>query len=238
MRAWVIRSTGGLERLELAQVPDPPSTLRSTDVRVALRAAALNHLDLFVVRGLPHEYQFPHILGGDGAGVVAAVGPDVRSVRPGDRVMINPGIADYDDAMYDPFEYFVFRDKDGLLKRDFNTPLGNVNYHIPCHARVQNVGQKTRELLEQVPDTTISTIERCSGHDGTWGIKSEFYAGSMKIGRPVFRRMSDGDPDYVSSDCPIAGRRILEGIEQEGNTRAHKEHPLTLLRIAYGLPDA
>src|SRR5881296_856073 len=95
MRAWVIRSTGGLERLELAQVPDPPSALRSTDVRVALRAAALNHLDLFVVRGLPHEYQFPHILGGDGAGVVAAVGPDVRSVRPGDRVMINPGIADY-----------------------------------------------------------------------------------------------------------------------------------------------
>ena len=95
MRAWVIRGTGGLDRLELAQVPDPPSTLRSTDVRVALRAAALNHLDLFVVRGLPHEYQFPHILGGDGAGVVAAVGPDVRAVRPGDRVMINSGIADY-----------------------------------------------------------------------------------------------------------------------------------------------
>ncbi|HYL21614.1 MAG TPA: zinc-binding dehydrogenase [Gemmatimonadales bacterium] len=95
MRAWVIRSVGGLERLELAQVPDPASTLRSTEVRVALRAAALNHLDLFVVQGLPHEYAFPHILGGDGAGVVAAVGSDVRSVRPGDRVMINPGIADY-----------------------------------------------------------------------------------------------------------------------------------------------
>src|SRR5438132_3810728 len=95
MRAWVIRSTGGLERLELAQVPDPPSTLRSTDVRVALRAAALNHLDLFVVRGLPHEYQFPHIVGADGAGVVDAIGSEVRSVRPGDRVLINPGIPDY-----------------------------------------------------------------------------------------------------------------------------------------------
>ncbi len=95
MRAWVIRSIGGLERVELAQVPDPASTLRATEVRVVLRAAALNHLDLFVVRGLPHEYAFPHILGADGAGVVAAVGPDVRSVRPGDRVMINPGIADY-----------------------------------------------------------------------------------------------------------------------------------------------
>jgi len=95
MRAWVIRSVGGLERLELAQVPEPAATLRSTEVRVALHAAALNHLDLFVVKGLPHEYAFPHTLGGDGAGVVAAVGPDVRSVRPGDRVMINPGIADY-----------------------------------------------------------------------------------------------------------------------------------------------
>jgi NADPH:quinone reductase-like Zn-dependent oxidoreductase len=95
MRAWVIRGTGGLDRLELAQVPDPPATLESNEVRVSLRAAALNHLDLFVVRGLPHPYHFPHILGGDGAGVVDAVGPDVKSVRPGDRVMINPGIADY-----------------------------------------------------------------------------------------------------------------------------------------------
>ncbi len=64
------------------------------DVRVALRAAALNRLDLFVVSGLPLQYRFPHILGADGAGVVDAVGADVRAVRPGDRVMINPGIAD------------------------------------------------------------------------------------------------------------------------------------------------
>jgi NADPH:quinone reductase-like Zn-dependent oxidoreductase len=97
MRAWVIRATGGLDQLHLADVPDPagPAALRPGDVRVALRAAALNHLDLFVVRGLPVEYRFPHVLGADGAGVVDAVGPEVRSVKPGDRVMINPGIADY-----------------------------------------------------------------------------------------------------------------------------------------------
>ena len=94
MRAWVIRGTGGLERVELAQVPDPAPS-RPSDVRVALRAAALNHLDLHVVRGLPHEYHFPHVLGGDGAGVVAAAGSAVRSVKTGDRVMINPGIPDY-----------------------------------------------------------------------------------------------------------------------------------------------
>jgi Fe-S oxidoreductase len=140
------------------------------------------------------------------------------------------------DAMFDPFEYLVLRDKDGLLKTEFTRPLGKVSYHIPCHARVQNVGQKTREVLEWIPGTTVSTVERCAGHDGTYGVKREFYAASMKIGRPVFRQMAQGEPDYVSSDCPIAGRRILQGIDESGEAHhARKEHPLTLLRIAYGL---
>jgi NADPH:quinone reductase-like Zn-dependent oxidoreductase len=94
LRAWVIRATGGLEQLELADVPDPAVPLGPHAVRVALRAAALNQLDLFVVRGLPIQYRFPHILGADGAGVVEATGAAVCSVRPGDRVMLNPGIAD------------------------------------------------------------------------------------------------------------------------------------------------
>src|SRR5436305_13691037 len=97
MRAWVIRATGGLDQLQQSDVPDPPGAgaLGPRHVRVAPRAAALNHLDLFVVRGLPHEYRFPHNVGADGAGVVDAAGADVRSVRPGDRVRINPGIPDY-----------------------------------------------------------------------------------------------------------------------------------------------
>ena len=140
------------------------------------------------------------------------------------------------DAMFDPFEYFVLRDRDGLLRKDFKRSLGKVSYHIPCHARVQNVGQKTREVLEWVPDTKVNTVERCAGHDGTWGIKSEYYADSMKIGRAVFRRMAETAPDYVSSDCPIAGRRIAQGIEESGAPQqGRKEHPLTLLRMAYGL---
>ena len=140
------------------------------------------------------------------------------------------------EAMFDPFEYFVLRDKDGLLSREFKRPLGKVSYHIPCHARVQNIGQKTREALSWVPGTEINTVERCAGHDGTWGVKVEYFAESMRIGKPVFARMADGDPDFISSDCPIAGRRIQQGIERQGGgTRARKEHPLTLLRMAYGL---
>jgi Fe-S oxidoreductase len=101
---------------------------------------------------------------------------------------------------------------------------------------VQNVGQKTREALQWVPGTTINTVERCAGHDGTYGVKAEFFAESMRIGKPVFARMAEDDPDYVSSDCPIAGRRIQQGIEgKDGQMRARREHPLTLLRIAYGI---
>ena len=110
-----------------------------------------------------------------------------------------------------------------------NRPVVN---HIPCHSRVQNIGQKTREALQLVPQTTVNTVERCSGHDGTWGVKEEYYAGSMKIGRPVFKAMAEGDPDYISSDCAIAARHIQQGM---GESRAQREHPLTLLRIAYGL---
>jgi Fe-S oxidoreductase len=139
------------------------------------------------------------------------------------------------DAMFDPFEYFVLRDKDGLLKKDVVQPLGSVSYHIPCHQRVQNIGQRTREALSWVPGTTLNTVERCAGHDGTYGVKSEFYANSMKIGRPVFRQMAEPKPDYVSSDCPIAGRRILQAIEQGGDAAPRRQHPLTLLRIAYGI---
>ena len=140
------------------------------------------------------------------------------------------------EAMFDPFEYFMLRNRDGLLRTDFKQPLGKVAYHIPCHGRVQNVGQKTREMLQLIPDTEVTTIERCAGHDGTWGVKREFFEQSMKIGRPVFRLMAQAEPDYISSDCPIAGRHIQQGIRDGGTElKAEKAHPLTLLRKAYGL---
>ena len=138
------------------------------------------------------------------------------------------------DAMYDPFEYLVLRNRDGLLKTDFKSPLGKVAYHIPCHSRVQNMGQKTREALQLVPGTSVTTVERCAGHDGTWGVKREHFESSMKIGRPVFRAIAEAAPDYVSSDCPIAGRHIVQGMgEAAGKTR--KLHPIELVRKAYAI---
>lgn len=136
-------------------------------------------------------------------------------------------------AMFDPFEYLSLRNQDNLLKTDFKKPLGKVAYHIPCHQRVQNIGKKTRDLLQLVPGTTINTVERCSGHDGTWGVKSEHFDESMKIGRPVFKQMASSNPDFISSDCAIAARHIEQGISNN-DTKAQKSHPLTLLWMAYG----
>jgi Fe-S oxidoreductase len=144
-------------------------------------------------------------------------------------------------AMMDPFEYLISRNKDGLLKTQFSQPLGRISYHIPCHSRVQNVGQKTREMLELIPDTKVTTVERCSGHAGTWGVKKEFHALSLKIGKPVFKQMADAAPDYISSDCQLAGHHIEQGIgllkKDQPATKTQLAHPLTLVRKAYGLSE-
>lgn len=95
MRAFVLHAHGDLSQLGLADVP-APEVRGPLDVRVRLKAAALNHLDLWTVRGLPGlSLAFPHILGGDGAGIVDAVGTAVTRVQPGDAVLFNPGISCY-----------------------------------------------------------------------------------------------------------------------------------------------
>ena len=134
-------------------------------------------------------------------------------------------------AMFDPFEYLAQRHREGLLRTDFRHSLGTVSYHAACHQRVQNFGAKTRDVLSLVPDTRVSVIERCSGHDGTYAVKRESYAHSMRIVRPVVRRVRDEAPDHFGSDCPMAGNHIAHGL---GDGRS-ADHPLTLMRKAYGI---
>ena len=143
----------------------------------------------------------------------------------------DPDVLKVKKAIFDPFEYLMLRHKGGKLKTDFKTALGKISYHVACHLRVQNMGLKTRELLQLIPGTQIETIERCSGHNGTYAVKQEFHAISMKIGKPVVQRVQQAVPDHYSSDCPMAGHQIENGLK---NGKA-PEHPLTLLRLAYGI---
>jgi glycerol-3-phosphate dehydrogenase subunit C len=135
------------------------------------------------------------------------------------------------DRVFDPFEYLMLRHAAGLLRTDFKRALGKVSYHVPCHLRVQNIGYKTRDLLKLVPDTSVDLIERCSGHNGTYGVKKRFRAVSMKIGRPVMQRVEAAGADYYASDCPMAGHQIESGLA----SAREPTHPLRLVRMAYGI---
>ncbi|MEX2130138.1 MAG: heterodisulfide reductase-related iron-sulfur binding cluster [Pseudohongiellaceae bacterium] len=134
-------------------------------------------------------------------------------------------------AFADPFEFLHKLHKDGKLKIDFKNQLGDVSYHVACHQRVQNIGPKTRQVLELVPGTVVKTIERCSGHDGTYGVKKETMQYANKIVAPVVKQVKQHEPKYFGSDCPVAGRHIEHNL---ANGQQHT-HPLELLCLAYGI---
>jgi glycerol-3-phosphate dehydrogenase subunit C len=145
-----------------------------------------------------------------------------------------PDVAKVKQHIFDPFEYLALRHKSGLMRTEFARPLGKIAYHVACHLRVQNIGLKTRDILQLIPGTTVEPIERCSGHNGTYGVKREFRDMSMKIGKPVIQRVESSRADFYASDCPMAGHQIESGLAHG----SPPTHPLTLLRMAYGLDPA
>jgi Fe-S oxidoreductase len=134
-------------------------------------------------------------------------------------------------AMFDPFEYLILRNKAGKLNTDFKQPLGKISYHVACHQRVQRIGMKTRETLELIPDTEVLPIERCSGHDGTYTFKSEFHDTAMKICKPVVNKVKQQQADVYTSDCAMAGHHIEAGLA-DGTKPVH---PISLIRKAYDI---
>jgi glycerol-3-phosphate dehydrogenase subunit C len=134
-------------------------------------------------------------------------------------------------AIFDPFEYLMLRQKAKLLNTEFKQALGKVMIHSACHQRVQNMGPKTRQILSLIPDTDVTTVDRCSGHDGTYALKQEFHEASVKICRPVVSKVKQGELDYYGSDCAMAGKHIENVMDSDFKT----VHPISMLRIAYAI---
>ena len=132
--------------------------------------------------------------------------------------------------IFDPFEYLSIRHRAGHFDTQFKGKLGKVAYQVACHQRVQNIGPRTRDILNLIPDTDIKMIERCSGHDGTYAVKNETYAAAQKIARPVARQIEQHDAAHVTSDCPMAGSHVAHAAGH-----AEASHPISLLRQAYGI---
>jgi len=143
----------------------------------------------------------------------------------------NKDLQEIKTHIFDPFEYLSYRESEGLMNKNFKTSLGNIAYQVACHQRVQNIGPKTKELLEMIPETEVQTIERCSGHDGTYAVKKETHRNSVKIAKPVAKKIDDSEPDHLTSDCPLAAKQIKHVSKNNPDTA----HPISLIKRAYGL---
>jgi Fe-S oxidoreductase len=129
----------------------------------------------------------------------------------------------------DLFEYLMRLHAGGKLDTTFSGRPGKVAYHLPCHLKAQNLGTKSADLLRLIPGTEVEVVERCSGVDGTWGLKREYYELSLKVAEPLFKEIEGARPDRVASDCPLAALQIAQG------TGATPRHPIQIVAEAYGV---
>jgi Fe-S oxidoreductase len=130
---------------------------------------------------------------------------------------------------YDICEYLMKLQSEGKLDTKFINPQGKIIYQLSCHLRAQNIGYKSRDLMKLIPGTEIEMIERCSGHDGTFGMKVEFFEESIKIAKPIFKKVDEIKPDKIVSDCSLSGLQIQYGTQKK------TLHPIQILKNAYGL---
>ena len=143
----------------------------------------------------------------------------------------NKDLIDVSQSFRDPFEFLNMLNDEGILNKDFQTELGNVSYQVACHQRVQNFGMLTKKILELIPGTKVDALERCSGHDGTYGVKSETHDIAIKIAKPITKAFKDANFDSFTSDCSLAAHHIENSL---GNIQ-QPEHPISLIKKAYGI---
>jgi len=134
---------------------------------------------------------------------------------------------------YDISEYLAMLNKKGKMKTDFVNSIGTVNYHVSCHLKAQRIGYKSRDILRLVPETKVNLVNQCSGMDGGWGMKAEFFDESMKVADRCVNDLSQKDSDAVCSDCSLASHQI----KQASNNEISPSHPIIELHKAYGLGD-
>ena len=148
------------------------------------------------------------------------------------------------NATYDVSEYIVdIARKEGLAPGLRAVP-GGVTLHMACHARAQNMGQKAAEMLRLIPELDIAVVERCSGHGGAWGFKTEHFPVALKVGRPAARAVKNAGQRFVTSECPLAGAHLRQIMTREIMTRevgaenavpTLLSHPIRLLAESYGI---
>ena len=151
----------------------------------------------------------------------------------------NQAVRALSSATKDICEYVVGLNKayglaDGLI------PIpGNVTLHHACHARAQNMGAKSAEMLRLIPDTKVDLVERCSGHGGTFGVMKETRPMAVKIGKPAARQVAQKANETLCSDCPLAckhlGQLLVAETAAADKPQPVQAHPIEVFARAFGL---
>jgi glycerol-3-phosphate dehydrogenase subunit C len=150
----------------------------------------------------------------------------------------NDGVKRLAAATRDISEYIVELSREYGLAPGLTAPPGGVTLHHACHARAQNMGAKSAQMLRLIPDAKVDLIERCSGHGGTFGVMKETYPLAVKVGKPTARQVAKQDNETLCSDCPLACKHLGQLVSAEltdGAAPPRQAHPIEILAEAYGL---
>lgn len=139
----------------------------------------------------------------------------------------------------DVAEYIVELSKTFGLVPGLQPVAGGVTFHHACHARAQNMGAKSMEMLKLIPDTKVDLVERCSGHGGTFGVMKDTRPAANKVGRPAARQVTAKGNETLCSDCPLAckhlGQLIGDDTKEGAPPRPAEAHPVEIFARAYGV---
>lgn len=141
-------------------------------------------------------------------------------------------------ATRDISEYIVELARDYGLAPGLSAPAGGITLHHACHARAQNMGAKSAQMLRLIPDAKVDLIERCSGHGGTFGVLKETRPLAVKVGKPTARQVKQKDNETLCSDCPLACKHLGQLVSAElgeGASPPAQAHPIEIMAQAYGL---
>jgi glycerol-3-phosphate dehydrogenase subunit C len=147
------------------------------------------------------------------------------------------GVRRLSAATRDISQYVVELAKAHGLSPGLKPIEGGVVIHHACHARAQNMGAKSAEMLRLIPQTKVDLIERCSGHGGTFGVMKQTRPMAVKVGRPAARQVAKTGDGELCSDCPLACKHLGQLLETElpAENQPKQSHPIQVLARAYGL---
>jgi glycerol-3-phosphate dehydrogenase subunit C len=142
-------------------------------------------------------------------------------------------------ATKDICEYVVELAKAHGLTPGLNAVEGGATVHHACHARAQNMGAKSAEMLRLIPGLKVDLVERCSGHGGTFGVMKATHHVANKVGRPAARQVAAKGNETLCSDCPLACKHLVQLIADDTAADAppapREAHPIEVMARAYGV---